>query len=123
MYGAEGGASSQNNIPSGMNSFYGDNGSGGGGIGVMSTGGERVRVAMRVRPMMPHETNRADENAITTPDTQHVLLSLKAGTKSFRFNAVLDEHKKQSEVFNACGVHELLDSALEGYSATIFAYG
>lgn len=39
--------------------------------GMMSTGsgGERVRVAMRVRPMMPHEMNRADENAITTPDT------------------------------------------------------
>jgi kinesin family protein 12 len=111
-----------------MNSFYADNnnGSGGGNMMVpagMSGGGERVRVAMRVRPMMPHETNRADENAITTPDTQHVLLSLKSGTKSFRFNAVLDETKKQSEVFNACGVHELLDSALEGYSATIFAYG
>ena len=79
-----------------MNSFYGDvNGMGGGMGGIISTsGGERVRVAMRVRPMMPHEMNRADENAITTPDTQHVLLSLKAGTKSFRFNAVLDDSKK-----------------------------
>ena len=64
-----------------------------------------MRVAMRVRPLMPHETNRGDENIITTPDTQHVLLSLKAGTKSFRFNAVLDENTKQSEVFNLCGVH------------------
>jgi hypothetical protein len=103
-----------------MNSFYGgDNmmqGSGG-------AGGERVRVAMRVRPMMPHELNRGDENMITIPDNQHVLLSLKAGTKSFRFNAVMDDSIKQSEVFNLCGVHELLDSSLEGYSATIFAYG
>jgi hypothetical protein len=55
--------------------------------------------------MMPHELNRADENIITAPDTQHVLLSLKSGTKSFRFNAVLDERTKQSEVFNLCGVH------------------
>jgi hypothetical protein len=34
-----------------MNSFYG----GGGGDTGMVGGGERVRVAMRVRPMMPHE--------------------------------------------------------------------
>jgi chromosomal replication initiation ATPase DnaA len=27
------------------------------------------------------------------------------------------------EVFSKCGVNELIDSALEGYSATIFAYG
>jgi hypothetical protein len=86
-----------------MNSFYG-----GGGDNMMQgggAGGERVRVAMRVRPMMPHEGNRGDENIITIPDTSHVLLSLKAGTKSFRFNAVLDESIKQSEVFNLCGVH------------------
>jgi hypothetical protein len=30
---------------------------------------------------------------------------LKTGTKSFRFNAVLDETTKQSDVFNCCGVH------------------
>ena len=48
------------NMPSEMNSFYGgDN---------LVNGGERVRVAMRVRPMMPHEMNRGDENIITTPD-------------------------------------------------------
>ena len=61
------------------------------GENMLIPGGERVRVAMRVRPMMPHETNRGDDNIITSPDTQHVLLSLKSGTKSFRFNAVLDE--------------------------------
>lgn len=71
-------------VPSELNSFYeGEN--------MLIPGGERVRVAMRVRPMMPHETNRGDDNIITSPDTQHVLLSLKSGTKSFRFNAVLDE--------------------------------
>ena len=94
-------------INSQMNSFYGgDNlnmmGQGGGGN---SLGGERVRVAMRVRPMLNHETGRADENIITIPDNAHVLLSLKAGTKSFRFNAVLGENISQSEVFNLCGVH------------------
>ena len=73
------------NPPSHQNSFYG-------GDNIMNMGGgERVRVAMRVRPMMPHEVNRGDENIITAPDQSHVLLSLKSGTKSYRFNAVLNE--------------------------------
>jgi len=109
-----------------MQSFYGGENMMGG------IGGERVRVAMRVRPMQAFELSRGDENVITVPDVQHVLINIKystashsfrSGTKSFRFNAVLDEKTKQSEVFNMCGVHELIDSALEGYSATIFAYG
>jgi hypothetical protein len=36
-------------VPSEMNSFYG------GDMLQAAGGGERVRVAMRVRPMMPHE--------------------------------------------------------------------
>ena len=31
-------------------------------------GGERVRVAMRLRPMMPHETARNDQSIIDVPD-------------------------------------------------------
>jgi hypothetical protein len=60
-------------MPSQMNSFYGNGGAVQGenamnGPSGMLGGGERVRVAMRVRPMMPHELNRGDENIITTPD-------------------------------------------------------
>ena len=74
-------------------------------VPVQGGGGERVRVAMRVRPMMSHEMNRGDDNIITAPDSQHVLLSLKSGTKSYRFNAVLDEKARQADVFTYCGVH------------------
>lgn len=52
-----------------MNSFYGNgDGAVGNGISAAVGGGERVRVAMRVRPMMPHEFSRGDDNIITTPD-------------------------------------------------------
>ena len=37
-------------------------------VPVQGGGGERVRVAMRVRPMMSHEMNRGDDNIITAPD-------------------------------------------------------
>ena len=47
----------------------------------------------------------------------------RAGTRSFRFNAALNDQCLQADVFNMCGVYQLIDSALEGYSATIFAYG
>ena len=43
--------------------------------------------------------------------------------KQFRFNAVLPEQTTQQQVFHECGVNDLIDSALEGYSATMFAYG
>ncbi len=90
---------------------------------MQAIGGERVRVAMRVRPLMPFEKQRGDESVVSVPDVQHVYLNMKSGTKSFRFNAVLDDRTSQAEVFNLCGVSELIDSSLDGYSATIFAYG
>jgi len=43
--------------------------------------------------------------------------------KQFTFNAVLNDSARQMDVFQKCGVHELINSALDGYSATIFAYG
>ena len=44
-------------------------------------------------------------------------------SKQYTFNAVLNEGTMQHDVFNCCSVNELIDSALDGYSATIFAYG
>jgi hypothetical protein len=67
------------------NSFYDPNNTTSGNIG-----GERVRVAMRVRPMMPHE--RDHENITQLPDPTHVILNLKSGAKQYRFNAVLNEN-------------------------------
>jgi len=96
------------------NSFYEDSN----GIG-----GERVRVAMRLRPMLAHETSRSDNSIVSVPDSTHVHLNLKTGLKQFRFNAVLPQTTTQIEVFQQCGVHELVDSALEGYATTVFAYG
>jgi hypothetical protein len=54
-------------------------------------GGERVRVAMRLRPMMPHELARNDNSVVSVPDSTHVHLNIKTGAKQFRFNAVLPD--------------------------------
>ena len=89
----------------------------------MGGGGERVRVAMRLRPMMPHETSRKDGTVVSVANQTHVHLNLKTGAKQFRFNAVLNQDCTQLDVFGKCGVSEMIDSALEGYATTIFAYG
>lgn len=46
-----------------------------------SIGGERVRVAMRLRPMMPHELARNDNSVVTVSDNNHVRLEMKNGPK------------------------------------------
>ena len=74
--------------------------------------------------MQPHEKSRNDFNVITVQSQSTIVLNLPgSGPKQFTFNAVLSDQARQAEVFQCCGVHELINSALEGYSATIFAYG
>lgn len=98
-------------------SFYSEADSIGGG------GGERVQVAVRCRPMQPHERKNNDQNIVTAQQST-IVMSMPGGKhQQFKFNAVLDENCRQADVFQQCGVHELINSALEGYSATIFAYG
>ena len=92
--------------------------------GSESIGGESVRVALRVRPLSNLEVKRGDDNILSAPDARHIqVVTNKGGAKVFRFNAALDESTLQAEVFQQTCVFDLIDSALQGYSATIFAYG
>ena len=63
-------------------------------------------------------------NASSTISIPYALQFITRGNvKHFKFNSVLDERTSQNDVFAKCAISELLDSALDGYSATIFAYG
>jgi hypothetical protein len=42
--------------------------------------------------------------------------------KVFSFDAVLDERTTQARVFDHCQIASMLNAALDGYHATIFAY-
>ena len=73
---------------------------------------------------MPQELARQDKSIIQVVDERTILIDGGQGkSKQFTFNAVLGEKCQQMDVFQMCGVHELINSALEGYAATIFAYG
>ena len=39
------------------------------------------------------------------------------------FHQVFSEKNTQTEVFNKCGVRELIDHTLDGYATTVFTYG
>ena len=102
--------------------------------GVSSTGssGHRVRVAVRVRPPLQHEGQ--PECILCEEDGKRLKLDTEgkqgwpvrgAGprARSFSFDSVHDRETTQEELFNRCGMPELLDATLDGYTATVFAYG
>jgi hypothetical protein len=85
--------------------------------------GESVRVCVRCRPLNEKESSSGDECCVSVTNPQSLQLSLKSGTKNYRFHQVMGEKHTQGQMFSESGVHVLLDSVLEGYSACVFAYG
>ena len=101
--------------------------------------GSRVRVAVRVRP--PLDRAGAPEGIICGDDGHTLMLDLdgSAGAdagnaaaswavrgprvRSFNFDSVHDRPTTQAELFDGCGMCEMLDAALDGYTSTVFAYG
>ena len=78
-----------------------------------------VEVALRVRPMAPHESADGCEKAVVTLDDATVMVG---ADKQFTYNYAFGESCTQADVFDAC-VRPLVLKCLDGYNATIFAYG
>lgn len=47
----------------------------------------------------------------------------KTTTRTFEFDSVLDPLASQAQIFESSGVKEYIESALQGFSSTVFAYG
>lgn len=84
-----------------------------------------IKVVIRVRPLNETETQRKDEKAIhCMEDSQTIRYSGGDGkNKPLTFNRVLAEESTQEQVFETCGVKDLLERALDGYAVTVFAFG
>ncbi|KAM3160407.1 Kinesin-like protein [Lachancea thermotolerans] len=64
-------------------------------------------------------------NSITTPPPSHgprSMNSRRSGEQKFVFDRVFDMHASQEEVYEAT-TRPLLDSVLDGFNSTVFAYG
>ena len=95
---------------------------------------ENVRVVVRLRPLNQTETDAGDEEVVrigSDKTTLQVLLpndedfqgNSRQTVKKFALDGCFEENTTQPQCFENSGVTALLDSALEGFSATVFAYG
>ena len=100
------------------------------------------KVVIRVRPPLPRELNGEvafqnivavdeREQQITVSENLHAVLDQNGNvlantgpysTHSFVFDHVYDENSSQEKVYETTA-RTVVDSALQGYNATIFAYG
>ena len=95
---------------------------------------ENVRVVVRIRPLSDQEHYAGDEEVIRIgadkaevqvllPSDEDFKGNVRQTAKKFALDGCLDQRCSQAQCFNESGVKALLDSALEGFSATVFAYG
>nr|XP_048290933.1 kinesin-like protein KIF7 [Myodes glareolus] len=79
-----------------------------------------VRVALRVRPLLPKELLHGHQSCLQV-EPEHGRITL-GRDRHFGFHVVLGEDAGQEAVYQAC-VQPLLEAFFEGFNATVFAYG
>ncbi|XP_063683423.1 kinesin-like protein KIF3A [Bolinopsis microptera] len=89
-------------------------------------GDQHVKVAVRCRPLNEEEAaNNAAEIVTVSPEQGTIVLRSKKRVdpeKRFTFDNVFGPDSKQLDIYNICA-RKIVDSVLEGYNGTIFAYG
>lgn len=87
---------------------------------------ESVKVCARVRPMNQKELDRGSESVVVINKDYNQVNLTKPNSggmvKSFTFDSVYDFTSTQREVYDETAF-PLVESVLEGYNGTIFAYG
>lgn len=89
-----------------------------------SSGSENIRVVVRCRHLLPNELERGDK-AVVRMDlaTNQVVLQHAIGDpETFAFDAVYNNTYTQRDIFLQ-EVQPLVEAVLQGYNATVFAYG
>ena len=84
---------------------------------------ENIKVCLRIRPFSKQEENRHDDSCIEKIEEDRVNFYKQSTKRSYSFNLVFGPEDSQEDIFYTCSINKLLDSALNGYSVTIFAYG
>ncbi|KAK7199670.1 OSM3-like kinesin [Novymonas esmeraldas] len=88
------------------------------------SGAENIRVVIRCRDILPYEAERGDK-ALVRLDlaTNQVVVQHPVGDSDvFAFDAVYNNSFTQRDIFLQ-EVQPLADAVLQGYNATVFAYG
>ena len=85
-----------------------------------SSAPSKVRVAVRVRPMLPRESEGSCKEAVIAVASKRQVLV--GSEKAFQYDHVFGPEAQQSDLYEACG-KPLVDRVFQGYNATMFAYG
>ena len=93
-------------------------------MGKKSKGSENIRVVIRCRDLLPPEIERGDKQSVRMDlVNQQVLVHPAIGDPDvFAFDAVYNNGFSQRDIFLQ-EVQPLVDCVLQGYNATVFAYG
>lgn len=84
---------------------------------------ETVKVMVRCRPMNQNELNKGSKSCVEIISAENqVILKTKEGNKSFAYDSVFATEEKQETIYNKSGF-SLVESVVNGYNGTIFAYG
>ena len=88
----------------------------------------RVRVAVRLRPVLPEEARRGVSRDLLAVDSERNVVTLRArsgtrGTQEYTFDRVFGTGVTQEGVFSATGAPTIVKAVLDGYNSTILAYG
>ncbi|XP_042310283.1 kinesin-like protein KIF27 isoform X2 [Sceloporus undulatus] len=79
-----------------------------------------VKVAVRIRPLLSKEILHNHQACVKLiPNTQQIIIGKD---RVFTFDFVFDKYSTQDEVYTTC-IKPLVASLIEGYNATVFAYG
>ena len=89
-----------------------------------SNQGECVQVMVRCRPMNSREQNNGSVNCIEVDKTvnQVIIVDKDKENRAFTYDAVYGIDSNQREVYDE-GAFPLVESVMNGYNGTIFAYG
>ena len=86
---------------------------------------ETVRVVVRSRPLSNKEVANDNSNILQIDRELHQVAILEPKTglyKTFAYDSVYDHNSTQQELYDE-SAFPLVESALQGYNSTIFAYG
>ncbi|XP_004836666.1 kinesin-like protein KIF3A isoform X3 [Heterocephalus glaber] len=88
---------------------------------------DNVKVVVRCRPLNEREKSMCYRQAVSVEEMRGTITVHKADSsneppKTFTFDTVFGPESKQLDVYNLTA-RPIIDSVLEGYNGTIFAYG
>jgi kinesin family protein 3/17 len=86
---------------------------------------ESIKVAVRCRPLNSKEIKAGMKKTVkidTSRNEIHLTSFTKNKKKQFTFDYTYDESSEQKKIYQMCAFR-IVESVLEGYNGTIFAYG